>query len=419
MTNNVVTESPKSLSFKVSKECLVAVVLFIILPLYSTPLIIYGMWKQKSWAFILWALFMGLIGILVPPTGDFYRYAMDYEMYKGLEWSDFLFVALLQKDLMLPLLSFFIGELGLHFDLSRFLYNFIGYYLLGILYLDIIQNNLYLHRKKVALYALGFFVSFNLSIYCFRYFLSAIFFVYGAYQIVYKSKKLGWCFVGLAVFNHMSYVIHTAALILQQMHFFRFSRNLVIILIFLSFFLDSSLIIKTFTFLPVDFVSTYMIYLDGYWAQNFLEDQSWKLKMQMFVGNLIQYFCVLIYVAQYKNSGKKYTSLTNSMLLLATITTPFATINGRFLAVMTYFIKVHLLVAYDNTRKMFKYLVVMFWLTMLSNVMGLWGVRRQLAISDFPILFYSSFFHILNHTYDSNWIHQNVSGDGDLLQVNF
>ncbi len=406
-------------SFKIPRLFFCSILLLLLLPLYSVPLIVYGMWKQRKWAFVLWALFMGLMGILVPPTGDFYRYTMNYELYKGLEWNDFLLVFFLQKDLMLPILSFFINELGLHFDLSRFLYNFFGYYFLGILYLDIIQNNHLLRGKKVALYALGFFIAFNLSIFCFRYFLSAIFFVYGAYQIVYKNKKSGWCFVGFAIFNHMSYIIQTVALILQQMHFFRFGRKVVILLIFISFFLDSSLIIKIFTFLPVDFVSSYMIYLDGYWAQDFLEDHSWKYKMQMFVGNLIQYFCVLIYIMQYKKSNKKYTSLTNSMLLLATVTTPFATINGRFLAVMMYFIKVHLLVAYDNTRRMFKCLVVMFWLTMLSNVMGLWGFRRQLAVSDFPILLYSTSFHILNHTYDSNWIDQNVSGDGDILKINF
>lgn len=406
-------------SIKTSKYTLGTLCLFILLPLYSTPFIVYGMWKQRKSAFVLWALFMGLIGILIPPTGDFYRYTMDYELYKGLDWGDFILVASFKKDLMLPMVSYFIAEAGLNFDMSRFLYNFWSYYLLGILYLDIVQANSNLQNKKEAMYALGFFMVFNLYAFCARYSLSTVFLVYGAYKIVYKERKNGWCWIGLSIVNHFSFIIQAIALLFQQLHFFRFGKKIVILFILCSFCFDSSLMIKAFNALPVDFVSSYIEYVDGYWASDYLNDRSWKYKIMLFIGNLIQYFCVLIFIMQYNKNDRKYTSLTNAMLLLATITTPFAAISTRFLSVMVYFIKVHLLVVYDGSKKMLKYLVLMFWLTMLSNIMGIWGSRRQISISDFPILFYSSFFHIMNHTYDDNWIHRNVAEDGDLLQVNF
>ena len=61
----------------------------------------------------------------------------------------------------------------------------------------------------------------------------------------------------------------------------------------------------------------------------------------------------------------------------------------------------------------------MFWLTMITNLMGLWGYRRQIYISDYHMLLYSSSIHILRHTYDSNWMNENISDDGDMLKVNF
>lgn len=413
------TAIPHKYNIKVSKEFLLTLIIFIVLPLYSVPFILLGMWKRKKWAFSLWALFMGLVGILVPPTGDFYRYTLDYELYKGLEWGDFLFIAALKNELMLPTISYFIGRLDLNFDISRFIYNFLGYYYLGKIYYDITQNNSFLQEKKTSFYALGFFMSFSISIFCFRYFLSAIFFVYGSYQIVYKEKNKGWLFIGLAIFNHLTYVIQAAILFLQRFNLFRFNRKLVVLLVLISFCIDSSIIIKIFNLLPIDFVSSYISYLDGYWANDFLEDHSLKYKIQMFIGNIINYFCIIVYILQYKKENNKYNSINNGMLLLTVVSTPFATINGRFIAVMMYFIKIHILYTYNNSRKFLNYLIIMFWLSMLSNLMGLWAMRRQIYISDFNIMLYSTSLNIFNHTYDNNWIDNNVSEDGSFLQINF
>ena len=276
------------LHFKVSREAFLTVFIFFCFPLCSVPLIIRGMWKQEKWAFVLWACFMGLVGILIPPTGDFYRYTMDYELYKGLEWGDFLLYAGLKNELMLPLISYGISALGLNFDLTRFLYNFLGYYLLGLLYLDIVRNNVHLQNRRVALYALGFFISLNLATYCYRYFLSAVFFVYGAYQVVYKGHKSGWWLVGLAIFNHFSYLAQALILLFQQMRFFRFGRKTVIFLIAFSFLVDASFVTKLFSSLPFDFVSYYMVYLDGKWAGDYLEEHSWRYRLNIMIGNLIQ-----------------------------------------------------------------------------------------------------------------------------------
>ena len=412
------SNATRLLDYKIKRFTLFTIILFAAFPLYSVPFILYGMWKQEKWAFVLWACFMGLVGILVPPTGDFYRYTLDYEMYKGLDWEDFLLLAGLKNELMLPLISYGVSELGLHFDLSRFLYNFLGYFLLGLLYIDIVRNNPNLQNKKVALYALGFFVSLSLTTFCFRYFLSVIFFVFGAYKIVYYERKSGWWFVALAIFNHFSFLVQAIVLLFQQLNFFRFGRRMVIFFILISFLIDASFLTDLFSMLPFDFVSNYMAYLDGKWAGGFLEEHSLRYKISMYVGNSIQYVCMIVYIILYYRSIPKYNSLVNSMLFLTFLSTPFVTINGRFIIVMTYFVKVHLLKIFDGSRQMMKYLKLMFWLVMMTNLMGLWTFRWQFFISDFPMMFYSSSFQILDHTYDANWIEENVLDDGDLRKKN-
>lgn len=404
---------------KTQYDSIVSLVLLFVAPLYSVPFIIKGMWKQKRWAFIQWALFMGFLGILLVPTGDFYRYTMDYELYKGMSWDDFWLFASVKNEFMLPLISYILGYFDLNFDLSRFVYNAWGYYLLGSIYLDIVTNNLNFKKNNNAFYSLGFFITFSLYSFCYRYSLSAIFFVYGAYNLVYNEKKSGWIWVLMAIFNHFSFVVQGLFLLLQRLHFFYFSRKLIVCLVILSFSLDGNYIVNIFQSLPFDFVSHYMVYLDGNWAGDFLEDHSWKYRFNLWVSNAISYFCIIVFILQYKSIDKKYSSLANAMLVLVFLSVPFVSINVRFIAVMMYFIKISFLKIFDGSKKMVKYLKIMFWLTMISNIMGLWSYRRQFIVSDFPMLLYSSSINILSHTYDSNWIEHNVATDGDLLQINF
>lgn len=403
----------------VSKYAFHTTLFFLIFPLYSLPWVIKGMLRQDKWAFVLWACFMGLVGVLIPPTGDFYRYTMDFYMYKDCDWDSFLMLALLKNDFMLPLISYILGVLEWNFDLSRFIYNFWGYYLLGVLYLDIVKNNPELQAKKIAVYALGFFMVLSLSGYCFRYGLSTVMFVYGAYHIVYKERKWGWLYVLLAVFNHLSFVVFLFVLLLQRIHFFRFGKKTVILMIVAATFIDSSYIISVFYMLPVDIVAHYMVYLDGHWAGEYLEDHSWKYRLMNILTSLIQYACVVIYILFYRKGQKESLALVNATLFLTFITIPFVTVQGRFMSVMINFIKIHFLTHFDGGLRMTRYLKWMFWLVIIFNLMELWAFRRQFVVSDFSMMATSSSIEILTHTYNEKWIDRNVAEDGGLLQINF
>ena len=51
--------------------------------------------------------------------------------------------------------------------------------------------------------------------------------------------------------------------------------------------------------------------------------------------------------------------------------------------------------------------------------MGLWAFRRQFAISDIPMMLNSSSFQVFTHTYDTNWIEENVLEDGSYRKINY
>lgn len=148
--------------------------------------------RTEKWAFYLWAIFMGLLGMLYPPTGDFYRYQMDFYKYQGLDFNTFLFVVGVDFNFFLSFLSYFVGKLGLNFDITRFIYNFIAYSILGKLFIDIVYSNLNIkhcsNKSKFKILLLLF--SFTIATYLYRYGLSSIFLYTVSILLLLRIKKM-------------------------------------------------------------------------------------------------------------------------------------------------------------------------------------------------------------------------------------
>lgn len=180
----------------------------------------------------------------------------------------------------------------------------------------------------------------------------------------------------------------------------------------LSFTVDTSFFVKLLSFMPIDIINHYTMYIDGYWAEEFLNDHSLKYRIQMLATSLISYAAAVIYILTYNKNNKTIT-IVNCVLLLTTLVAPFATIATRFAGVLLLFIKIHFLSIYKNIPKYRRYLVIMFYLSLLSNLMGVWESRRQLSVSDIRIVAYSSVPQILSHTYSVSWINSNVYDNGD------
>lgn len=65
-----------------------ATALFILSPLLSMPIVLYGVYRQKVSGYVLFALFFGLLAWLQVPLGDLYRHTMDTTYYIGKTFGD-------------------------------------------------------------------------------------------------------------------------------------------------------------------------------------------------------------------------------------------------------------------------------------------------------------------------------------------
>ena len=397
----------------------ILIVFFILFPLYTLPWIVQGMMRLEKWAFVLWAFFMGLVGILYPPVGDIYQYTKDFYIYEGCSWEFFLELLSLKFDFLLPLLSYFIGLIGWNFDISRFIYNFLSYLILGTIFLDIVRNNVFLRtNKQVVTYALGTFLVFSFITYLWRFGFSTVLFAYGSYLLVYKSKNKGWVFVALSILNHVSFLLFAIGLFVQQMGGFRFYKWIVVLLCLCSMFLNSSIFPSILPYMPTDIVQRFGSYVDGYYATDYFADGSWKYQLQIFLTSSITYVAVVIYILIYRGNNK-IEAITNAILVLACLSLPFDTMRMRFLAVLLFFIKMFFLTQYDGTLKNLRCIKVMFLCVMIGNVLSVWGARRQIEISDYELLLYSTIPQIMSHTYPLQWIDKNVTSDGDIVKINY
>ena len=68
---------------------LLEVLLFILFPLYSLPIVWLGILRRKGMSIFLLCIFMGLFAYLFPPIGDIYRYKLLYYQYQYLTFEDF------------------------------------------------------------------------------------------------------------------------------------------------------------------------------------------------------------------------------------------------------------------------------------------------------------------------------------------
>ena len=376
------------------------------------------MYKGKNWAFVLWAIFMGLVGILWPPTGDLYRYTQDFYSYKDIKFDDFLFLLSFKFDYLLSLISYWLGHFDLNFDLTRFIYNFIGYLLLGNIYIKIIRKNSFLQTCKNRKILLVVFMTFSFSSFLFRFGLSTILFVYGTYKIVYEKKYIGYLFVFFSVLNHASFILLLLGLLIYQLGYFHFSKKMLSILVVLALFTDSNLIINSFYNLPlpIEIIDRYSAYFDGKWAGKYLDDKSWKYQLMQFLLNSFAYIYIILYIYYYNKGNSNAQRVTNMLLMLSLITLPFITIHRRFLSILSLLCKVYILDSYSNKIVEQKILRLILSLVIFSTLMGVYSQRNELSISDMKKLTYQSTFQILFHSYDDKWIDKNITSDGDIVK---
>lgn len=368
--------------------------------------------RGKQWGFTIWAVFMGLLGILFPPTGDIYRYYLAYRTISDVSWSNFIFYLSFRNDYLLFTLEFLLAKLGFQFDYYKFIYNFITYFILGKLYISIIKVHGDRMTKKLKCFFLFTILTFSISAYLFRFDFSKILFIYGGYIIFFENKERGWWCIVIACLNHLSMVLLAVILICARLRLFSFSKFGLIILSGICILLDANIASRLLSFMPISVIDHYSIYLDGYWAGEFLKDHSFLFKLQRYFTIGITYVGLIIYILIYKNRHIKEENFVNGLFVITSLSVPFVTIFYRFSTILFLAIKLYFLRTYNFTRKSYNCLCLLLVLTIFSNMMGVWSSRRQLGISEIEKIILPMPY-ILSFSYTESWISNNVFENGD------
>jgi hypothetical protein len=376
------------------------------------------MYKLEKTAFVQFAFFMGLVGILYPPSGDLYKYYRDYTLYQGLDFDVFLLYALIEFDYLLSFLLFGLSTVELPCDLSRFIFNFIGFYLLGKLYFQIVLDNSMLQNKRYRLQSFVIFFVFAFAAFLYRFSFACILFTYGAYFIIYKDKKKYWLIIALSVLTHFSFLLFAVLLFCSKRITMRFKRAFPYYLIFIVFLFgifNVGVLFNVDDFAGAVF-ERYKGYMDTEDAGQYAEGFSTRYLIWKRYEYFITLFLIVPFVKYRRLSIKYEWSFIDYLLLACIATSPFSVVFSRFITPLTMMLKIYLLKHFQKENKMKKYLFVIFSLVILLDFMNIWAKRHEISVSDMSVLATSTSITILQHSYSDNWVDKNITSRGDLVK---
>ncbi len=389
-------------------------IVVILFPLFSLPWVITRMCKLEKTAFVQFAFFMGLVGILFPPSGDLYRYYMDYTTYKDLDFNTFLVYAFLEFDYFLSFLLYGMASIGLPCDLSRFIFSFVGYYLTGNLFIQVMKDNPVALKYKGWLLLVFFVLSLN--VYLYRSGLACILFVYGAYYVIYKSSKKHWFYVLFAIFVHFSFIVFAILLLLSKVMPLIFRQRFwysVLIVIFIFGIFNVGVLFDVGGF-SGELFERYKGFMEADDAGHYAEQFSLKSLIWQRFGYFIALVLLYFFVTFRKTSKKREWSFIDYVFLLCIAASPFSVIFGRFVAPLTLILKIFLIEHFQDNVVMKKYLKVLICMVLIMDIMNVWAKRHEIAVSDMSMLATSTSISIIQHTYSDTWINRNINAYGDL-----
>ena len=114
--------------------------LFIIYPISALVPIFCEIYNRKKYAFTFLALFMGLCAILYPPYADLYRHQLKYFSF-ATEYDSLQIITTNGLDFLLHTINNAFAQLGINFEIIRFLFTFISYQICFWIFKDIVSRN--------------------------------------------------------------------------------------------------------------------------------------------------------------------------------------------------------------------------------------------------------------------------------------
>jgi len=393
-----------------SQKNVATVFLFIIYPLATLPISLYWISKKKKKGFLLFSALLSLLTVVLAPYGDLYRYYLDYNQFASI--SLYRFIEDVRIDFIFYFYEWIFAYYDLNFEWIRMSLAFLMFNLLFSIFFKVTQT--IDNGKKYLLLFISYMAICNWISYTngFRSVYANTLMFYGIYKLFIEKKKMGYIYMLISVFIHISMLLPLLLTIMStHINFSLRFRHIVIMLmvIFSFFFIDWTSLILTLEKLPF-LTGRLLVYFDGYWATEFLEDRSIKGLIITYSYMLLILFPLFYYFIRTSEAIIRLYSLNSFLFIFMLPFINFQTIIMRytfFVAVISF---IYLLIVSPKTLLKNNIIILCFCYLILN----FYSVRHRLVDSRLSLLATSSLYGIVQNQFDTRWCDEHLMDDGSL-----
>lgn len=393
-----------------NKSNFLKILLFFIYPISVLPVIIKDIEKSRL-NILLFSTLLGMFAFLTIPlhNDDLATHYYIFEDIKGMSLDEFKIFLLFQSDYFLQVLSYSFSNLGISKQFIPFIAVFISYYLKLEIFIDFYKDKLYNKIGSILLLIIILAIDYRGIVLGIRNGLAVSVLIYGIYLLFINNNRKGWFFVVFSSIIHSMTLIVIPLILISGMNLKSNIYRNIFLASFLFLFIGSSSVIINLlnfpiSFLPFNIINKIEVYTEGYWALEYLDDQSFKAKTALLIRQLL-IFSIYIYLILIPHKSK----LRNLIYLIgsfANILFVFPNLFGRYSHITLGIFIIILLYEYNKPLKK-NMLILLYYISIVVvfNFIGMIYSMRHSIILSYPKMIYQTSVSVfLNEVKEEDYI---------------
>lgn len=403
----------------IKKSSILLSIIFVISPFWALPVIFYFIYKRSYLGIVFLALFMGIMSHLILPSGDLYRYHLEYDLYKISDFSEI--TNSISFDFVYPVTMFLFSKI-ISFELFRLLVCFISYLLFFQIFIKISKNNIFLDNNNQA-YIVAFILffsagGFGLFITSVRYSIALSITLYSIYHIYHLRDNTRYWLIIFACFIHLSMLFYLLLIFISI--YFKIQLKLYHIISYILIFVISYLNINVnninlFSLIGPYFALNSILYIKLFTyldPNNFTNplSSSVGLFMSYLVSYIFAYLAFLYLLFKYKNYN--IFSFFVLVFILAHLFFYIYTLYYRLLATSVLLFIFPLLIKCKNLKILFLFTFYSF----LIFCSSIYFFKKDLILGNSAKIIYTPLPILLNTHYETKQLNLILEDDGSYLK---
>lgn len=386
-----------------------AVAIFLLSPLFALPYLLMGIYQREKSAFLLFSLLLGLLAWLQIPFADLYRHTMNAYRYYYEKPISSTFDDTLSSDFAIPLISWFIVNHHLPYQILRLFYISESFFLLTVIFNYMVDSSEREYTRGEV------FLRFCI-LYLFFEFIrttSGVRYGFALYQYIYalhlffnrRQYLLSALFAFLAMEIHTSFVYFIPISLL--LYLVCRSRKTA----FLVFIIASSIvsiIVSKYSYLLGIRADWYFSGGEGVSGNSIRSITTYGFILFVFVRVFLFPFVYLS--LRYFSSSLKWSRMATIWIMLLCIFITNITMLNRFAFIIAG-MGVFILLDIENKMEIRKSLVsIIMWCGITTTFFNTVNYRKYIVNSRYQYVALPVFV-ILQNQYDNAWIMEHVDGN--------